>query len=48
MKDPDFKVKFAAAGAEPAVGGRKEFESVIAKELVKTERLVKQSGMTMQ
>lgn len=48
MKDPAFQVKFAAAGAEPAIGGPKEFEAVINRELIKTEKLVKQSGIAMQ
>jgi tripartite-type tricarboxylate transporter receptor subunit TctC len=48
LKDPAYREKLAASGAEPLGGSVAEFEAFIKQEIPRTEELVKQSGVTMQ
>lgn len=48
LKDPAYREKLAATGAEPLGGSVAEFEAFIKQEIPRTEELVKQSGVTMQ
>ncbi|WP_036593779.1 Bug family tripartite tricarboxylate transporter substrate binding protein [Ottowia thiooxydans] len=48
MKDEAFQNKLAQLGAEPGQAGAKAVETMVRTELPKTEKLVKQAGLTMQ
>lgn len=48
LKDPTFRERLAATGAEPRGGSTSDFEAMVGAEIPRTEKLVKQSGVTLQ
>jgi tripartite-type tricarboxylate transporter receptor subunit TctC len=48
LKDPAFREKLTATGAEPLGGSSADFDAFIKEEIPRTEELIKQSGVTMQ
>jgi tripartite-type tricarboxylate transporter receptor subunit TctC len=48
LRDPAFRDKLAATGAEPRGGSVAEFQAMVDTEIPRTQQLVKQSGLTMQ
>ena len=47
LQDPAFVEKLAATGAEPTTGTLLEFTDLVNAEIPRTEKLVKQSGLTL-
>ncbi len=47
LQDPAFVEKLAATGAEPTTGTLLEFTDLVSAEIPRTEKLVKQSGLTL-
>ncbi len=48
LKDPAFRDKLGATGAEPRGGSAADFNTMINAEIPRTEKLVKQSGLALQ
>jgi tripartite-type tricarboxylate transporter receptor subunit TctC len=48
LRDPAFREKLTATGTEPRGGSVADFTAMINAEIPRTEKLVKQSGVTMQ
>ncbi len=48
LKDQGFREKLAATGAEPRGGSVAEFNAMVGAEIPRTEKLVKQSGISLQ
>ncbi|SOZ97715.1 Extra-cytoplasmic solute receptor [Cupriavidus taiwanensis] len=48
LKAPEFRERLAATGAEPRGGSVGDFSAMVSAEIPRTERLVKQSGVTLQ
>ncbi|MGO4331057.1 Bug family tripartite tricarboxylate transporter substrate binding protein [Cupriavidus sp. M-11] len=48
LKDPGFREKLAATGAEPRGGSVADFGAMVGAEIPRTEKLVKQSGISLQ
>ncbi len=48
LSTPDFREKLAVTGAEPRGGSVTDFNAMIGAEIPRTEKLVKQSGVTLQ
>lgn len=48
LKDQGFREKLAATGAEPRGGSVADFNAMVGAEIPRTEKLVKQSGISLQ
>ncbi len=48
LQDPTFRAKLATTGAEPRGGSVADFRAMVDAEIPRTEKLVKQSGVTLQ
>ncbi len=48
LKAPEFRERLAATGAEPRGGSVGDFSAMVSAEIPRTEKLVKQSGVTLQ
>ncbi|NSX04140.1 Bug family tripartite tricarboxylate transporter substrate binding protein [Cupriavidus gilardii] len=48
LQDPVFRDKLAATGAEPRGGSVADFRAMVDAEIPRTEKLVRQSGLTLQ
>jgi tripartite-type tricarboxylate transporter receptor subunit TctC len=48
LKDPEFREKLAATGAEPMGGSVADFKAMVNAEIPRTEKLIKASGVTLQ
>jgi tripartite-type tricarboxylate transporter receptor subunit TctC len=48
LKEPGFRERLASTGAEPRGGSVSDFNAMVSAEIPRTEKLVKQSGVTLQ
>ena len=48
LKEPGFREMLAATGAEPRGGSVADFDAMVSAEIPRTEKLVKQSGLSLQ
>lgn len=48
LQDPGFRQKLATTGAEPRGGSVADFRAMVEAEIPRTEKLVKQAGVTLQ
>lgn len=48
LLDPAFRDKLAATGAEPRGGSVADFRAMVDAKIPRTEKLVRQSGLTLQ